>query len=194
MKAKLAILMFCLATVWTHAWAQKPFHWDIGGYAGKYYDTDPGEFVQGNVRLRNHHVVALTGSTTVWRSREIPLSLELDGTIGQQFGQESLSEISVIPVLRWSGFPWNHVLRTDLRVGPVGVSYTSQISQLERGPRGQGSQWLSSLLLEVAFSAPSTPSRELFVRLHHRCNIYGLLNDYGANGQDFVVMGYRHRF
>lgn len=86
------------------------------------------------------------------------------------------------------------MLRTDLRVGPVGISYTSQISQLERGLRGQGSQWLSSLLLEVAFSVPSTPSRELFVRLHHRCNIYGLLNDYGANGQDFVVMGYRHRF
>lgn len=48
-----------------HAWAQKPFHWDIGGYAGKYYDTDPGKFVQGNVRLRNHHVVALTGSSLV---------------------------------------------------------------------------------------------------------------------------------
>lgn len=48
-----------------HAWAQKPFHGDIGGYAGKYYDTDPGEFVQGNVRLRNHHVVALTGSSSV---------------------------------------------------------------------------------------------------------------------------------
>lgn len=194
MKSIIATVLFSLATVCPHAWAQQSFDWGIGAYGGKYYDTDPGEFVQGNVRLRNHHVVALTGSKTVWRAQDMPLSLELDAMIGQQFGQESLTEIAIVPVLRWSRFPWNHVLQTDLRVGPVGVSYTSQLSQMERGTDGKGSQWLSYLLLEVAVSSPRAPASELFVRLHHRCTIYGLLNDYGANGQDFVVLGYRHRF
>jgi hypothetical protein len=30
--------------------------------------------------------------------------------------------------------------------------------------------------------------------LHHRCAIYDRLNDYGANGEDFVALGWRSRF
>lgn len=194
MRSIVATVLFCLSIVSSDTWAQRTFDWGLGVYGGKYYDTDPGEFVQGNIRLRNHHVVALTGSKTVWRAQDMPLSLELDAIIGQQFGQESLTEIALVPVLRWSRFPWNHVVQTDLRLGPVGLSYTSQLSQMERNAEGKGSQWLSYLLLEVAVSSPQTPSSELFLRLHHRCTIYGLLNDYGANGQDFVVLGFRRRF
>jgi hypothetical protein len=34
----------------------------------------------------------------------------------------------------------------------------------------------------------------VFVRLHHRCAVYDLLNNYGANGEDFLAFGYRYRF
>jgi hypothetical protein len=50
------------------------------------------------------------------------------------------------------------------------------------------------LFVEAAFSSPKATAHEFFVRLHHRCAIYDLLNNYGANGEDFLSFGYRHKF
>ncbi len=114
--------------------------------------------------------------------------------LGQQWGQANLTEVAVAPAVRWSGFPWRDTLRTDLRLAPLGISYTSTVSPLELGPDGQGSRTLNYLFVEVAFSRPQTPENEFFVRLHHRCAIYDLLNSFGANGEDFLTVGYRLRF
>ena len=168
--------------------------WSIGGYGGQYYDSEPAGLTQGRAKFLNQHLLAITGSKTVWRSQTLPLSLEIDAMIGQQFGLESLTEIAIAPVLRWSSFPWNDTLQTDLRLGPLGLSYTSKVSALERGPDGNGSQTLNFLMIELAFSRPQQKSNEVFVRLHHRCAVYDLLNDYGANGEDFLTFGYRVRF
>jgi hypothetical protein len=166
----------------------------MGVYGGQYYDSEPAGFTQGKANFENQYLLALTASKTLWRSRSLPLSLELDGMLGQQFGQASLSEVALAPVLRWSSFPWKETLQTDVRFGPLGISYTSSVSPLERGSNGQGSHWLNYLLIELAFSSPRTPAQEVFVRLHHRCAIYDLINNYGANGEDFFAIGYRHRF
>jgi hypothetical protein len=168
--------------------------WSLGVYGGQYHDTDPGSFLQGRANFLNQHMLALTASKTVWRSQTLPMSLEIDGMIGQQFGIQSLTEIAVAPVLRWSSFPWKNTLQTDVRLAPFGISYTSTISSLERGPSGNGAQVLNFLMLELAFSRPQMKSKEVFLRLHHRCTIYDLLNNYGANGEDFLAVGYRVRF
>lgn len=168
--------------------------WSIGVYGGKYYDTEPGGLTQGKANFLNHHLLALTGSKTLWRSDSLPLSLEIDAMIGQQFGVVSLTEIAIAPVLRWSSFPWKDTLQTDLRLAPLGISYTSKVSPLELGPDGKGSKTLNFLMIELAFSRPQDKSREVFLRLHHRSTIYDLLNNYGANGEDFLTFGYRYRF
>lgn len=168
--------------------------WSMGGYGGKYYDSEPAGLTQGRANFLGQHLVAITASKTVWRSETLPLSLEIDGMLGQQFGLEPLTEIAIVPVLRWSGFPWNSILQTDLRLGPLGISHTSKVSSLELGTEGKGSRTLNYLMIEMAFSLPQQKSREVFVRLHHRCAIYDLLNNYGANGEDFLAFGYRHRF
>jgi hypothetical protein len=168
--------------------------WSVGVYGGKYYDSEPAGFTQGRANFLNQHMVALTASKAVWRAESLPLSLEIDGMLGQQFGLDSLTEIAIAPVLRWSSFPWNHLLQTDLRLAPLGLSYTSKVSSLELGTEGKGSRMLNLLLIELAFSRPQDKSGEVFVRLHHRCAIYDLINNYGANGEDFLAFGYRHRF
>lgn len=168
--------------------------WSIGGYGGKYYDTMPAGLTQRDARFLGQYMVALTASRTIWRSEALPLSLELDGMIGQQFGLASLSEIAIAPVLRWSSFPWKNILQTDFRTGPLGISYTTSVSPLERGREGKGSRTLNFLFIEFAFSLPHAQSKEVFVRLHHRCAIYDLVNDYGANGEDFLALGYRRYF
>lgn len=171
------------------------FDWSIGIYAGQHYDTAPAWLLEGDARFAKHYIVAVTASKTVWRSESLPLSLEIDGMIGHQSGVATFQEYGIAPVARWDGFPWNETLQTSLRLAPLGVSYTSSISPLERGPvTGKGSRTLNLLLIELGFSRPAIRAEEVFVRLHHRCTIYGLLNDYGIEGEDFLTLGYRHRF
>lgn len=174
-------------------WCDEP-DWRWGVYAGQHYDTEPAGIIKGKAGFQNQYIVAVTASRTVWRSESLPLALELDGMAGHQFGVASLQEFAVAPVLRWSGFPWSATLPTALRVGPIGVSYTTDISPLERGVNDQGSRWLNFLVIEAAFSLPQAKSPELFVRLHHRCTVYDLINNYGANGEDFLAIGLRRRF
>jgi hypothetical protein len=170
------------------------FDWSVGAYAGQYYDSEPARWIQGGGNYQDQYLVALTASKTLWRSETLPLAVELDAMLGQQTGVASLTEIALAPVVRWSSFPWNRLLQTDLRLGPLGLSTTSSVSPLERGTNGKGSQTLNFLMIELAVSDPARPSQEFFARLHHRCTIYDLLNDYGANGEDFFAMGYRYRF
>jgi hypothetical protein len=170
------------------------FNWSLGGYGGQYYDTEPAGIIKGNASFANQYLVALTGSRTLWRSETLPLTLELDGMIGQQFGLAAVTEVAVAPLLRWGGFPWNRWLQTDFRFGPLGVSHTSAVGPLELSANGEGSRTLNFLVIELAFSRPQMKSKEVFVRLHHRCTIYDLLNNYGANGEDFLSLGYRYRF
>lgn len=166
----------------------------LGFYVGQYYDSEPAGFTQGRANYLNQYIVALTASKTLWRSQEYPLALEVDGMIGQQFGLANLNEFAVAPVLRWSGFPWNQWLPTSFRFGPIGYSYTTMVSPLERGPSGEGSQSLNFLMVELTFSGRESPEDEFFIRLHHRCTVYDLINNYGANGQDFLSLGYRRFF
>lgn len=168
--------------------------WSLGVYGGQYYDSEPAGLTQGRANFLNQYIVALTASTTLWRAQEWPLSLEVDGMVGHQFGQATLQEFAFAPVLRWSGFPWSRALPTSFRAGPLGYSYTTIVSPLERSASGEGSRHLNFLMLELTFSPPQAREHEVFVRLHHRCTIYDLINNYGANGQDFLAIGYRRFF
>lgn len=168
--------------------------WILGAYAGKYYDTEPAGFTQGRAKFLEHYLVAVTAKKTVWRSGSWPLSLEFDGMLGLQSGAATLGEVAVAPALRWSGFPWNGMLHTSVSVAPLGISYTTAVNPLELGQEGKGSQILNWLFLELALSNPDRQSTEIFMRLHHRCAVYDLLNNYGANGEDFFVVGLRRRF
>jgi hypothetical protein len=171
-----------------------PTDWGIGLYAGKYYGTEPAGFIQGRAGFLDQNLYALTASKSVWRSTSQPISLEIDGMVGLQNGIASLGEIAIAPALRWSGFPWNGTVHTSLSFAPLGLSYTTSISPLELGKDGKGSKALNWLFLEVAVSSPSNQTTEFFARLHHRCTVYDLLNNYGANGEDFFALGLRRRF
>jgi hypothetical protein len=166
----------------------------IGFYGGQYYDSEPAGFTQGRANYLNQYMVAVTASKTLWRAEEYPLALELDGMIGQQFGVATLNEFAIAPVLRWSGFPWNKWLPTSFRFGPIGYSYTTMVSPLERNDKGEGAQSLNFLMAELTFSGRESPDDEFFIRLHHRCTVYDLINNYGANGQDFLTLGFRRFF
>ncbi|MBC7917962.1 MAG: hypothetical protein H7Y28_09150 [Rhodoferax sp.] len=189
----LVIALALTATLTSPAQANEP-DWSVGAYGGKYYDTEPAGFIVGRASFLDQYLIAATASKTVWRAESWPVSLEIDGMVGYQNGVAPLWEVAVAPALRFSGFPWRDTLRTDLRLAPLGISYTSAVSPLELGKDGQGSRTLNWLFIEVALSRPQQKSDEFFVRLHHRCAVYDLLNNFGANGEDFFALGFRRRF
>jgi hypothetical protein len=168
--------------------------WSVGAYVGKYYDAEPAGFLAGRANYQDQYLLAVTASKTLWQAESQPFALELDGMVGAQGGVSDIQEIAIAPALRWSGFPGRDTLRTDFRFAPLGLSYTSAVGPLERGRGGQGSQWLNWLFLEAAFSRPQAKADEFFIRLHHRCAVYDLLNDFGANGEDFLAFGFRRTF
>ncbi|WP_296467008.1 hypothetical protein [Rhodoferax sp.] len=186
------LLAAAMALPWQAGAETRDSSWGL--YVGKYHDAEPAGAIAGTAHYTEHYMLALTGSTTLWKSQDWPIALELDGMVGQQWGQASLTEVAVAPAIRWSGFPWRDVLRTDLRLAPLGISYTSEVGPMERGANGQGTRTLNFLFIEAAFSRPHTPEHEFFVRLHHRCAIYDLLNSHGANGEDFLSFGLRFKF
>jgi len=194
MKPLLAIAIAASAVLMPLAAQADESDWSIGVYAGKYHDAEPAGALAGRANYAEHYVLAVTGSKTLWRHSEWPIAIELDGMLGQQAGMANLTEIAVAPALRWSGLPWRDTLRTDIRLAPLGYSYTSQVGPMERGPDGRGSRTLNYLFVEAAFSRPQSKDSEFFVRLHHRCAIYDLLNNYGANGEDFLTLGFRRKF
>jgi hypothetical protein len=194
MKPLLAIAIAASAVLMPLAAQADESDWSIGVYAGKYHDAEPAGALAGRANYAEHYMLAVTGSKTLWRHSEWPIAIELDGMLGQQAGMANLTEIAVAPALRWSGLPWRDTLRADIRLAPLGLSYTSQVGPMEAGPDGRGSRTLNYLFVEAAFSRPQSKDSEFFVRLHHRCAIYDLLNNYGANGEDFLSFGFRRKF
>lgn len=188
-----AVTALCWTLHPTLAMAQEQ-NWSAGIYAGKYYDTEPGGFLAGRAGFVDQYLLAFTARKTIWQSATLPLALDLDGMVGIQGGVATLGEVAVAPALRWSGFPWQKYLHTSISAAPLGISYTPYVSPLERGKDGRGSQFLNFLFLEIAVANSRDKSTEVFARLHHRSTIYDLLNDYGANGEDFLTFGYRRRF
>ena len=92
--------------------------WTMGVYAGQYHNQEPASFLAGRSEFKNHYILAVTASKRLWRAENWPLELELDAMLGQQWGQATLSEVAVAPVLRWSGLPGRDKLAVDVRAGP----------------------------------------------------------------------------
>ena len=127
-------------------------------------------------------------------------SAELEGGIGQRFGDMHATEVWGAIYLRWHAFPWNDYVRTTIAVS-TGLNYASRVDELEfrRDDNGNSSKLLHYLSPEITFALPKHENWELVLRYHHRSgggNVFGdseLFN--GVTGaSNFATIGVRHRF
>jgi hypothetical protein len=58
--------------------------------------------------------------------------------------------------------------------------------------QGKGTRALVHLMFEVTCAPPQTRDWSLFLRIHHRSGVFGLVSD--ADGSNFIGLGLRHHF
>ena len=104
--------------------AAEPADSALTGYVGRittvnaWHDivTEPSE-----VEFADAYLAALALSYTLARYREDALSLETEGQVVYNFGDQSHWEFNALLASRWHRFPWNESLATTMAFG-LGLS------------------------------------------------------------------------
>lgn len=165
--------------------------WYVSGYYARLTDADLEDTLSGRFAWEDAHIVVLgLGRRLISLGRY--LDFELEGQVGKHLGDQDHFEFNLLLIARWLVFPWNDHLRTTLAVGN-GVSYATDIPEVEEKNHSETSRLLDYLMFEFTFGLPQYPQWDLIARLHHRSGAYGLYN--GVTGaSNALAWGVRYHF
>lgn len=167
--------------------------WFVSIYTGQYSNTALNEIVRLNTDFESSNVYVLSVGKELGVYKDV-LGYELEGQVATHSGEQSHQEVNGAFTLRWLSFPWNRYLLTSFAFGN-GLSYATSEPELEirEGDEHETNQLLYYILVELAFSLPQQPDWALFVRIHHRSSVFGLIDNI-TTGSNFVGLGLRYRF
>lgn len=123
---------------------------------------------------------------------DVPLRFEnwsvgVEGHLHQHFGDDNYTEVIVNGIVRYSPpKPWLSVIES-YGYG-LGVSHTSETPEVEMRTRGDSQRTLVYMAIEMAFDV-GLENSEVFFRLHHRSDGYGLFNTDTASNA--FILGFR---
>lgn len=165
--------------------------WFVSAYFGQASDSRFLDIIlKFDHRPINSRMAAFTVGRELTTYRDT-LRLEAEGQVAKHWGVQTHAELNGALVLRWLPFFWDDYLDTSFGIGE-GLSYASDIPVLETDEDEETSRILNYLMVEFSFEIPKKDSWDLFVRLHHRSGIYGLIN--GVNeGSNILCAGIRYR-
>ena len=165
-----------------------------GMYYGELYRATylSAVYAPNAIGLDSTQILAVNLDYRLYRSSQIPLQFELELDAGRHFGEADQLEAVLAPFIRWSAFPWNRYLYTNARASALGLSYVTGVSAWERQNSGQdrGSNLLQFGALELTFARHRDAPLEVFIRLHHRSGVYGLINGV-QGGSSYLAVGFR---
>jgi len=145
-----------------------------------------------DLQLADSYLVAANVDYRLLKFTGIPLQLEGEFDLAKRFHGADEFDIVLAPFVRWTSFPWNKFLYTNLRVSALGLSYATGVSAWERFNSGndRGSNFQQFGAFELTFATHENARSEVFIRIHHRSGIYGLINGvYG--GSNYLACGLR---
>lgn len=167
--------------------------WFVSFYTGQYSNTALNEIIRLNTDFEssNIYVLSLGKELGVFKDR---IGYELEGQAAWHSGKQDNGELNCAFTLRWLPFIWDKYLDTSFAFGN-GISYATSDPELEirEGDENKTSQWLYYILVELAFALPQQPQWDLFVRIHHRSSVFGLIDNI-STGSNFVGLGLRYKF
>jgi hypothetical protein len=118
------------------------------------------------------------------------LSVEAEGQVGYNFGEQSHWEFNLAAGPRWREFPWNETIATSVAFG-LGLSLASETPEVEVELEGDSQKLLIYWSAELTLGPPRG-AWALLLRLHHRSTGFGLIADDG--GMNAVALGVRYAF
>ena len=119
------------------------------------------------------------------------LQLEAEGQVAYALNGQHYWQLNAVPiVVRWQRFPWENTVAMSTAFG-LGLSYATQLPELEVELEGDTSQLLVYWVAEVT-AGPPRASWAVSLRLHHRSVAYGLFGDKG--GMNALALGVRYMF
>lgn len=174
--------------------------WAVFVYAGQMTENTIGKVVAFNFQLDDETLYSLELSRQLspnnpfrrWLQPIVgTIELNANGTYRDD-PVGPIYEFNPYVSFRWIDFPWNHVITTTFAIGE-GLSYDTNIPQVEAENSEETQNLLNYLMLEATFALPKYPRWELVYRIHHRSGVFGLYNA-GNNGSTAVGLGIRYRF
>jgi len=150
---------------------------------GSWHDA----LIPNDVEFADSHMLA----AAVGRERPVGdsrFALGVEAQLIAHAGTQDHFELSIPLTLRYRP---NRAGPVASYAGGLGLSYATQVPQVEIDRNGASQRLFVHWLAEVEFALPS-PDRTAFVRLHHRSDGYGLFEvDAGSTG---YLIGLRKRF
>lgn len=167
------------------------YPWAVSLYGGVYTDDGLLDIFSFDASWANdNNVVVAALSREVYRYKQY-LSFELEGQVGRHFGDDlSHWEFVGLGMGRWHPFPWDDVVDTSFALG-AGLSYYTEISQIENDDEDDAQRLLVYLAYELTFGLPRYPRWDLMLRIHHRSGMWGLV---GEGSSNYGCIGLRYAF
>lgn len=186
-----APLIFVWLFFWSAAFGDD--RWFVSLYGGKFSNNALLDIVRFQTQFESSYLTVLSVGKEIGQYQD-KIRYELEGQLALHSGFQSHEEINGVFIVRWLPFAWDRYLDTSLAFGN-GMSYATEEPPLEimDSDNLKSSRWLYYLLIEMAFALPEDNKWDLFVRVHHRSGIFGLIHDVDS-GSNFIGLGIRYRF
>jgi hypothetical protein len=168
----------------------KQHRWFFSLYGGAYAQPDLGHVLIFQSHFADGTYIAVGALAREFYRYQKWISFEFEGQIGRYFGQEHQWQLNGLIIGRWHRFPWDDYLDTSFAIGN-GLSYNTEVSEVEKEDDEDAGRLLDYLLFELAFKVPKHLRWDVVCRIHHRSSIRGLI---GAGGSNFVTVGIKYSF
>lgn len=190
------------------------YDWAVTGYVAWLSRDQLGDMSLFKAELEENRVNVLALTRRLARF-EPEVDWEVEGQAAKHSGsfQPSWSpvpiaqdhwELNALTSLRWNRFYWDRYLDTSFAVG-LGFSWASELPEFEfyghcwdddapDQPRCSTNRLMAYILVELAFSLPSTPRWALVARIHHRSSMYGIFEDDIQGASNAFGFGIKYRW
>ena len=163
----------------------------MSAYGGKVTDNSIHQILFEDINTVDSEFLVLVLGKNLSTYKQL-FRIEAEGQLGKYWGLQDHYEFNGAIFFRWLPFPWDNFLDTSVAVGE-GLSYASEIPEIEKEDNDETSKLLNYLAFELDFAVPGAPRFNLFTRLHHRSGIFGLINGVDG-GSNMLGIGLKYTF
>ena len=171
--------------------SKSDYKWFLSIYSGPYTDENLAQMAIFNADYSDSkYIVVGALAREIYRYGQW-VSFELEGQVGKHFGSEDHQwQFNGLILGRWHPFPWDKYVDTSFAFGG-GLSYDSEVSQIELDRDSNAQRLLGYLAFEFTFGLPQYPRWDLMVRVHHRSGAKGII---GESVSNYLCAGLKFAF